>query len=52
LEKVIRDSTRSNIEKLIGGLKMGKKIMASVKAFQAIIESEILKIDVRVFISV
>jgi hypothetical protein len=31
---------------------MGKKFIANMKAFQAIIESEILKIDVRVFISV
>jgi hypothetical protein len=47
---VIRNSTRPNIEKLIGGFKMGKKIMAGVKTFQTMIENEILKINIRVFI--
>jgi hypothetical protein len=50
LEKVIGDSTRPNIEKLTGGLKIGKKIITDMKAFQAIIESEILKTDIRIFI--
>jgi hypothetical protein len=33
LEKVIGDSTRPNIEKLTGGLKVDKKIMADMKTF-------------------
>jgi hypothetical protein len=49
---MIRDSTRPNIKKLIGELKIGKKIIADMKTFQTIIENEILKIDIRIFISI
>jgi hypothetical protein len=52
LEKIIRNLTRSNIEKLTNGFKVGKKNITDVKIFQTIIESEILKIDIRIFISV
>jgi hypothetical protein len=49
---MIKNLTRPNIEKLTGGLKVGKKIITDVKTSQAIIENEILKIDIRIFISV
>jgi hypothetical protein len=49
---MIRGSTRPNIEKLIGGFKMDKKIMTNMKAFQAIIKNEILKINIYIFILV
>jgi hypothetical protein len=50
LERIIKDSTRPNIEKLTDGFKIDKKIMADMKISQAMIESEILKIDIRIFI--
>jgi hypothetical protein len=49
---MIKDPTRPNIEKLTGGLKISKKIMAGVKTSQTMIKNEILKTDIRVFISV
>jgi hypothetical protein len=52
LERVIKDPTRLNIEKLTDGLKVGKKFMTNMKASQIIIKNEILKIDIRIFISI
>jgi hypothetical protein len=49
---MIGNPTRPNIEKLTGELKVGKKIITNIKASQAMIENEILKTDIRVFISV